>query len=232
MFQNRQDAARKLFKKLSEFELEQPVVMGIPRGGIVVAAELARLLHADCDVVLSRKLRHLTQPELAMGAVAEDGSVYLTEACEGVGDDEIQDEINYQLFSIRERRERVLEVIAPIDIAGRSVIVTDDGVATGATMIAGLMMLRKHDPAELIVAVPVAPPETLAHLRDYADKVVCLTTPQIFWAIGQFYNDFSQVSEGEMLELLRRHKRGPSISARMQPFPFADEDLEREKPLF
>jgi putative phosphoribosyl transferase len=212
VFRNREDAGVQLARRLQSRELKQPVVLAIPRGGLVVGAELARELGAELDVVLSRKLRAPGQPELAIGAVAEDGRIFLDRHVNAeldLPEGYLKEERDFQLALIARRKEIFRAVRPPVDVAGRSVIVTDDGIATGSTMIAALKVVRGHHPHEIIVATPVASPERLPAIRRHCDEVVCLLTPARFWAIGQFYEDFSQVEDDEVLELLRASVRKP-----------------------
>jgi predicted phosphoribosyltransferase len=208
MFRDRADAAHQLAAKLKGRELYDPLVLAIPRGGVVTGAVLARELGAELDVVLSRKLRAPAQPELAIGAIAEDGQVYLNHHAEEFLDlleEYLVEERRHQLAEIA-RRQRLFRAVRPqAKIAGRSVIVTDDGIATGSTMIAALQAVKAHKPRELIVAVPVAPPDRLEEIRRWCDNVVCLHAPAWFMAVGQFYEDFEQVEDAEAVELLRQY---------------------------
>jgi len=206
MFRNREEAARQLAQKLRGRDLYDPVVLAIPRGGVITGAVLARELRADLDVVLSRKLRAPGQPELAVGAVAEDGLVYLNPRTRELLDCMelyLEQERHLQLAEIARRKKLIRAVRPQASIAGRSVIVTDDGIATGSTMIAALQTVRTQRARELIVAVPVASPDRLEEVRLWCDDVVCLLAPEQFWAIGQFYKDFTQVEDEEVIELLR-----------------------------
>ncbi len=157
-------------------------------------------------MVLARKLRAPGQPELAIGAIAEDGQVYLNHHSERFLDtikNYLAAESQQQLAEIIRRRKLFRGVRHPAPIAGRSVIVTDDGIATGSTMIAALKTVKAQMPREVIVAVPVASPDRLEEIRSWSDDVICLLTPDDFWAVGQFYDDFSQVEDEEVVELLR-----------------------------
>ena len=207
MFRDREDAARKLAEKLQGRELINPVVLAIPRGGVVTGAVPARELGADLDVVLSRKLRAPGQPELAIGSVSEDGRVYLNQhAGEFLDemDEYLADERRYQVSEIA-RRKKLLRPVRPREpLTGRSVIVTDDGLATGSTMIAALQTVITQNPHEVIVAVPVGSPDRIAEVRRWCNDVVCLLAPKEFWAIGQFYQSFSPVEDAEVLNLLRQ----------------------------
>jgi predicted phosphoribosyltransferase len=207
MFHNREDAARRLAAKLKDLPLRDPLVLAIPRGGVVTGAVLARELGAELDVVLSRKLRAPGQPELAVGAVSEDGRVYLNpdvrEFAERL-EDFLAQERRYQLTEIA-RRARLFRAVRPAAaVAGRSVIVTDDGIATGSTMIAALQAVQAQQPYEVIVAVPVASRDRLEEVRRWCDEVICLIVPQQFWAVGQVYEDFTPVEDEEVVEVLRR----------------------------
>jgi predicted phosphoribosyltransferase len=206
MFRDREDAARQLAAKLQGRELHKPLVLAIPRGGVVTGVVLAQALGAELDVVLSRKLRAPGEPELAFGAVSEDGKVYLTHyAREGLGvtEDDMADERRHQLEDIARRKKLFRAVRPQAPIADRSVIVTDDGIATGSTMIAALQAVKTQKPREVIVAVPVASPDRLTEVRQWCDDVACLHAPQTFWAVGQFYDDFRTVEDEEVVKMLR-----------------------------
>lgn len=209
MFYDREDAARQLAARLKGRQLQEPLVLAIPRGGVVTGAVLAQELGAELDVVLARKLRAPGQPELAIGAIAEDGQVYLNHhAAEFVDElrDYITQERRHQVAEMNRRRKIFRAARPPARVTGRSVIVTDDGIATGSTMIAALQAVRGQQPRELIAAVPVASPERLAEVGRWCDDVVCLLTPELFWAVGQFYHDFRPVSDEEVLHLLCKYK--------------------------
>lgn len=206
MFRNRNSAARLLAAKLKGRPLHNPLVLAIPRGGVVLGAVLARELGAELDVALARKLRAPGQPELAIGAIAEDGDVYLSHHSKEFLDDwgdYLEEESHYQLAEIERRRQLFGAARPRARVTGRSVIVTDDGIATGSTMIAALRGVKAQRPRELIIAVPVAPPERLEEIKPLCDDVVCLLAPEGFWAVGQFYEDFSQVGDEEVVEILR-----------------------------
>lgn len=205
MFHDRDDAARQLADKLIEYRGQNPLVLAIPRGAVPMAKLIAQRLDGELDVVLVRKLRAPDQPELAIGSVDESGWTYIADfaAIYGADSDYIESEKQAQLETIRQRRAQYTPVRAPIDPTGRIVIVIDDGLATGATMISALHGLRAKRPAKLICAVPVSPPETLRKVRELADQVVCLQAPPYFQAVGQFYSRFYQVSDDEVMEMLK-----------------------------
>jgi predicted phosphoribosyltransferase len=205
-FADREEAGWMLVERLRGEALEKPLVLAIPRGGVEVGAVLARGLGAELDVVLSRKLRAPHQPELALGAVSETGEVYLNHfasAMTDAGDAYVEAERKRQMAEIERRRGLVRAVRPQAPIAGRTVIVTDDGIATGATMIAALHTVRAAGARTIIVAVPVAAPDRIDAIRPLCDRIVCLQEPEAFWAIGQFYRDFEQVADERVLDLLR-----------------------------
>jgi putative phosphoribosyl transferase len=206
MFHDREDAGRQLADQLKDRRLRSPLVLGIPRGGVPVGAALADALNAELDVVLSRKLRAPMQPELAIGAVSEGGEVYLDPSARrtlDIDQDYLQHEQEHQLAEISRQARLIRQVRPQAKVLGRSVIVTDDGIATGSTMIAALQLLRTQSPRELIVAVPVASPSRLAKVRTWCDRVVCLHAPVDFRAIGEFYDDFRQIEDEEVVILVR-----------------------------
>lgn len=206
MFRNRLDAGRQLAQRLRSYQLLNPLVLAIPRGGVVIGAVLARELHAELDIVLSRKIRAPDQPELALGAVAEDGQMYLNPQVEGVAEsleDYLAEERLHQMNEIARRQELYRRFRPAAPIKGRTVIVTDDGIATGATMLAALHVLREQNADQVIVAVPVAAHERLVQVRRSCDEVVCLICPEDFWSIGQFYENFEQVDDEQVIALLR-----------------------------
>ena len=207
VFKHRTDAAQQLVEAIHGRELTEPLVLGIPRGGMVIASVLAAGIDAECDVMLARKLRAPDAPQLAIGAVSEDGAVYFNrsdhEAPE-ISDEYVHAECQTELKEIARRKELFRGVRPAAPTAGRSVIVADDGVATGATMIAALQSLSMQHPAEVIVAVPVAPPDRLREVRNWCEKIFCLRTPEFFHSVGQFYEEFDQVTDQEVAEHLRR----------------------------
>lgn len=204
-FRDRQEAGEKLAKALAHYSGKNPLVLGIPRGAVPMAKVVAEALAGQLDVVLVRKLRAPFEPELAIGSVDESGWVYIADhvAAAGCTAAYIEQEKNHQLATIRKRRAQYTPVRASISPAGRTVIVIDDGLATGATMIAALHGLRAQQPAKLICAVPVSPAPTWDRIAPLADEVICLLTPEFFGAIGQFYGEFPQVEDEEVIKLLK-----------------------------
>jgi putative phosphoribosyl transferase len=208
VFINRTDAGVRLAEKLKEYkDREGVLVLALPRGGVAVGFELARRLNAGLDVLIVRKIGVPSQPELAAGAISETGTVYLNrDVISAVGD------LNaYLEKEIARQREEISRRIvlyrggAPIrELASKTIILVDDGVATGATMKAAIETMKKERIAKLVAAVPVAPPRTAEELRHMADEFVCIETPEYFMAVGSHYMDFAQVTDEEVVKLLRR----------------------------
>jgi predicted phosphoribosyltransferase len=206
LFHDREDAARRLAERLAEYRGRHPLILAVPRGAVPMGRILADALEGELDVVLVHKLGAPGNPELAVGSVTEDGTVTVNPfAWEiGVTQEHLDREAADQLARLRERRRRYTPIREPADPSGRVVIVVDDGVATGATLLAALRGLRKRDPAELVAAIAVAPPATLERLQAEADRVVCLAAPEPFLAVGQFFRSFPQVSDDEVVGILER----------------------------
>jgi len=208
-FADRSDAGRRLAGKLTHLKERQPVVLALPRGGVAVGFEIAQALDAPLDVVLVRKIGVPWQPELAVGAVT-DGATPETfidrhlAATLDVPESYLQEETTRQLAEIERRRETYCADRPPAEIKEHTAIVVDDGIATGATMRVALRATRSRGPSHLVVAVPVAPPDTLAELSKTADEAVCLETPIGLGAIGFYYRDFHQMTDAEVTKLLAR----------------------------
>jgi predicted phosphoribosyltransferase len=220
-FNDREEAGWMLVERLRGQTLHDPVVLAIPRGGIETGAAIARGLGCELDVVLARKLRAPHQPELAIGAVSEDGDVYLNDfaaALTDAGSTFIEAERRRQLAEIARRRTMFRVVRPQADVKGRTVILTDDGIATGAPRIAALHTVRAAGAKEIIVAVPVGVTSRIDAIRPLCDRVICLQEPEEFWAIGQFYRTFEQVEDERVVELLRDyglpHGKRESAAAR------------------
>ncbi len=202
MFRDRLDAAERLARRLSHLKGHDPLILAIPRGAVPMGRLIADALEGDLDVVLVRKVGAPGNPEYAIGTISEDGSVALEAAARHYREEAVTRETQKQQALLEERRRLYTPVRAPIDPKGRIVVVVDDGSATGATMAAALTTLRSRAPRKLIAAMGAAPPDTVARLETLADEVVCLETPWNFMAVGQFFADFRQVEDEEVIALL------------------------------
>lgn len=204
-FADRTEAGKLLSAELAAYRGQRPVVLGIPRGGIIVAREISQALDGELDVVLAHKLGTPGQPELAMGSVAEDGKLFLSDnvvGSLGISTDYIEAEKARQLAQIRRRRDMIRKARPKVSLKGRVVIVTDDGVATGATTQAALWAAQGEGPEKLIAAMPVGPEDTIRRLAGHVDEMICLRTPPMFAAVGQFYERFYPVEDEDMLRIL------------------------------
>lgn len=209
-FSSRMEAGDLLARQLKELQDQNVVVLGIPRGGVVVAREIAHALQADLDMVLAHKLGAPGNPELAIGAVCEDGKLFLDEEISsymGVDDDYIKREKSRQLQELARRVKRYRSLLPKLPLAGRVAIVTDDGVATGATLQAALWAVRQEEPERIVTALPVGPQDSLEKLSQDADETICLQAPPFFSAISQFYSYFNQVEDEELLEILQEESK-------------------------
>jgi putative phosphoribosyl transferase len=217
-FRNRSDAGRKLARALAGYKDQHPVILALPRGGVPVAAEVAAALEAPLDLALARKVGLPDQPELAMGAVVDGANPIIVRNEDvirgaGIDESEFKTVCDRELAEIERRRAHYLGDRPRIDIGGRTVIIIDDGIATGATIRAALRALRMRKPGRLVLAVPVAPTDTLAAMRQEADEVVCLEDHTAFGAIGLYYADFGQTTDQEVIEALARLGPGVGIDA-------------------
>lgn len=208
IFEDREDAGRRLAKELGEFANRKDVlVLGIPRGGVTVAFEIAQALQLPLDVFLSHKLGVPGQEELAFGAIAAGDGRYLEQRvirAEGISPEQIE-RVTVEVKRMLDQRAVLYRGDRPrLQVGERTVVLVDDGIATGASMFAAVSALREMKPAMLLVAAPVAPASTCAWLRRMVDRLVCLYEPQDFYAVGQFYRNFSQVTDQEVIHLLRR----------------------------
>jgi predicted phosphoribosyltransferase len=206
-FRNRVEAGLLLVKELLNLKGQNAVVLGVPRGGIVIAEVVARGIDADLDIVLSRKLGAPGQSELAVGALAENGDVFLNQR---VVDDlsvsgyYIEQEKARQAIEIQRRSRLIRSVLTRVSLQGRIVVVTDDGVATGATLQAAVWAINDENPQKIIAAIPVASAEAVERLAEDVDEIVCLRLPEDFMAVGQFFSEFNQVTDDEVVSILRQ----------------------------
>jgi predicted phosphoribosyltransferase len=209
IYKNRSDAGKRLARDLAGYASERPVILALPRGGVVVAAEIAMALDAPLDLLLVRKIGVPMQPELAMGAVIDGDDPYVVRneeiiALLDIPDDEFRDVCERELEEIGRRRVLYTGNRPRADLQDRIAIVVDDGVATGSTMLAALRAVQKRRPRKIVLAVPVAPESTLQELGREADAIVCLQRHEPFYAIGLYYADFHQVTDEEVIDVLSK----------------------------
>lgn len=209
-FTGRVEAGQLLAQQLKKYRGQKTAVLGIPRGGIIIAQQISDLLEADLDIVLSHKLGAPGNPELAIGAVCEDGKLFIDERISsyvGADDSYIEQEKARQLQQMTRRIELYREVLPKLPLKARIVIITDDGIATGATMQAALWAVRQENPKKIIAALPVGPEDTLKRLSKDTDQTICLQSPPFFSALSQFYLQFTQVEDQELLEILEAESK-------------------------
>lgn len=206
-FQNREEAGRRLAERLLRYRDENPLVLALPRGGVPVGAEISHALDAPLDVIIARKLGAPGQPELAIGAVAPGGVRLVNERVVrwlGIPDDWIEEAAEKELEEVQRRMQRFRGERQAPEIADRSVVLVDDGIATGMTARAAIQAIRAGEPRKLILAVPVCAKETAEKLAEEADELVCLEIPEDLWAIGLWYKDFHQTPDEEVIDLLEK----------------------------
>jgi putative phosphoribosyl transferase len=216
LFQNRTDAGRQLAKALLKYKSRHPVILALPRGGVSVAAEVAAALDAPLDLLLVRKIGLPSQPELAMGAITDGEEPTIIRNSDvielsGISADEFDAICEEERTEIERRRKRYLGDRARSKVRSQVVIIIDDGIATGATTLAAIRAVRRREPKELVLAVPVAPLDTINKLQPEVDAIVCLDTPEDLGAIGYFYRDFHQVSDDDVIATLRRFPANRSM---------------------
>jgi putative phosphoribosyl transferase len=206
VFTDRFEAGDLLAEALMELRGPGTVILGVPRGGLVLARQVARRLGAPLDIILSRKLGAPENPELAIGAIAENGEVFLNRPLAlrvGADEEYLREEKDRQFLEIQRRRDAYRRVCTKTDLRDKTAIVIDDGIATGATVQAALWSIRQEKPYKLIGAFPVGPEETLVRLAKTADEIICLRVPSNLHGVGQFYFNFGQVSEDDVLNILK-----------------------------
>src|SRR6185437_15349365 len=220
IFKNRIDAGRQLATRLSSYANWQDiVVLGIPRGGVTVAFEVAQALHAPLDIFLSRKLGVPGHEELAFGAIAAGDGRYLDKQvieAMGISDQQIERVTQDVKSTLQQRALLYRGNRPPVDVVGKTIILIDDGIATGASVYAAISALQQMKPAKLVLAVPVAPASTCAWLRREVDQLICVYAPEQFYAVGQFYEFFPQVTDDEVQELLRRASLPATKNSRVE----------------
>jgi putative phosphoribosyl transferase len=223
-FADRQEAGQALARALASRQLEAPVVLALPRGGVPVGAEIARLLKSPLDLVFVRKIGVPYQPELAAAAVVDGNAPEIVTnddviSLSGIGSDYLDQAAKRELAEIERRRGAYLRGRPRVPLEGRTLIVVDDGIATGASVRAALKALRRRKPKALILAVPVAPADTIAELRPEVDDIVCLMMPEPFLAIGVHYRDFRQLSDDDVVRILDAAGAGTAPAEGTPPAP-------------
>jgi len=210
-FKDRTDAGRKLVPTLLHYKNNPDVVViGLPRGGVVTAFEVAKGLHVPLDIIVSRKIASPAQPELALGALSQEGFTFFDEPVMhmmSVTKEELQPVVHAERQEAKRRLNLYRAGLAPVDLKNKIVILVDDGIATGATMIATILSARHLGAQKIVVAVPVSPPETLEKIKDEVDEVVCLDTPIAFLGVGAFYDNFAQTEDSEVVKLMKEAKK-------------------------
>ena len=206
-FKNREQAATELAARLAAYKGKNPLILGVPRGAVPMARTIADVLDAELDVVLVRKLRAPEQPELAIGAVDEAGTVLAGRYFHVANAEYVRHEIEAQRDIIRARRQMYGGDEKAVNPSGRIVVIVDDGIATGSSMLAAIRSVRARKPQKIVVAIGVAPLQSLAQIRAEADEVVCLYAPADFYAVGQFFDDFSEVTDDMVVAALSRAAR-------------------------
>lgn len=203
-FIDREDAGRQIAQRLSSYTDTDAVIYALPRGGVVTAIEIARALHTPLDLIIPRKIGYPDNPEYAIGAVAEDGHLTANSAGIAAVDEQwLRAEIGRQRVEAKRRREMYLAGARPIDVANKIAIIVDDGIATGLTMKCAIAELKHRNPKKIVVAVPVATPDSLAEIGTLVDEIICLSTPESLGAISEFYDSFPQVEDGEVIKLMQ-----------------------------
>ena len=200
MIRNRKDAAEKLTERLQKYKGEDGIVLAIPRGGVPIGAYIAKELGMPVEVILSKKIGHPSNSEYAVGAVSMD-SVEVNEKLE-ISPEYIEKETKKIQEELKRRYELFMGSHKPTDLHNKLVILVDDGIATGHTLMSTILMVKKQSPKKLVVAVPVAPPSAIEEFEPKVDELICLMAPPGFYAVGQFYEDFQQVSDAEVIESL------------------------------
>lgn len=205
LFKDRQDGGRQLAEKLIKFKDENPIIIALPRGGVVTGYEVAKILKASLDVMITRKLGSPFQPELGIGAIAPNNVRILNlDAIRflGISKDEMEEIIKRETIEMNRRIKLYRGNLPPLDLSGKTVIIVDDGLATGVTAGAAVLAVKQMIPEKIILAVPVSPQDTANKFREEVDEFICLSEPPDFFAVGQYYCDFEQVTDKEVISLL------------------------------
>jgi len=210
-FKDRADAGRRLASALSKYKNNpDAIVIGLPRGGVVPAFEVAKALNLPLDIIVSRKIASPAQPELALGALSQEGFTFFDEnimRMMSVTKEDLRPVVQTEKQKAKRRLKLYRGDRAPLDLENKIAILVDDGIATGATMMATILSARYLKAQKIVVAVPVSPPETLKKIEGEVDEVICLDTPSVFWGVGAFYDMFSQTEDSEVISLMNSAKR-------------------------
>ncbi|MBS1544613.1 MAG: phosphoribosyltransferase [Bacteroidetes bacterium] len=204
MFRDRKDAGEKLAQALMKYENQGVIVIGIPRGGVEVAYHVAHALNADLSMIISRKLGHPENPELAIGAIAEDGSLYLSDLAESVSQGDLYKVLSAEREEIRRRIQELRDGRPLPDLANKVVVLVDDGIATGATIYATIKLCRNQKAAKVIVAAPVSSSQSMDRLRKLVDEVCILEIPEMYWAVSQVYKSFTNLEDSEVKNIMKK----------------------------
>jgi len=210
LFENRIDAARQLIPLLEQYRKGPAVIMAVPRGGVPIGFEIAKQFHMPLELLLTKKIGHPLSEELAIGAASMED--YLVDPRHNISDVYVTNEVQRIQNTLRRRYRQFMGDRKPADIANKIVIIVDDGVATGNTLFAAVNLIRTKQPARIVIAVPVAPRQAVERLRQKVDDVICLQIPTNFFGVGQFYRDFSEVPDEEVVALLNEAQRFENIS--------------------
>lgn len=215
MFHDRLDAGRQLARRLIKFQVQNPFVFAIPRGGVVVAEEVAKALKAPIDLIIPRKIGAPANQEMAIGAVTQDGSVMLDQsmlAYMGIQEKDLSSQIEAEKKEISRRMTLYRGTPETPRVEGKTLILVDDGIATGYTVLAAIKSLRKLNPQKLVLAVPVVPGDSVEKFARQADEFVCLEAPETFYAVGQFYHKFDQTTDQEVINILQSNIQTVNLS--------------------
>jgi putative phosphoribosyl transferase len=200
MFKNRTEAAKQLAKALSKYKNQKPVIMAIPRGGVVIGSLVAHELNAPLEISLSKKIGHPSNKEFAIGAVSLHGALYNQEL--NIPPSYIRNEVENIRHQLKEKYIRFKGDTEPVSLQGKTAIIIDDGIATGSTILATIELVRSDNPRKIVIAVPVAPPNIKKHLEDFVDEIVVLHSPQDFDSVGTYYENFEQLSDEDVISIL------------------------------
>lgn len=209
IFKNRQEAGQQLAEKLTKYAKDKPIVVALPRGGVVLGYEVAKKLKAPLDILVARKIGAPLHPEFGIGAIAPNGIFILnTDLIKsfGITESELKKVIKTQTKEMTRRVELYRQDLPLIDLKNRTVIVIDDGLATGVTTQAAILSIKQMSPKKIILAVPISPPDTANKFRKKVDEFLCLLEPAGFYAVGAYYEDFEQVTDDEVISLIRKSK--------------------------